>query len=100
MPRVHAISSISAMAQLVEGGFGVATLPSAAAEQLARHLPLRLLRCDAALTPLPISASFRDDPSSLLTQSVLDSALAYVGVGVGVTVGAGAKPASSKKSMS
>jgi DNA-binding transcriptional LysR family regulator len=50
-PRVHAISSISAMVQLVEGGFGVATLPRASVRELTRRLPLRILRCEATLPP-------------------------------------------------
>ena len=78
LPRVHAISSISAMVQLVEGGFGIATLPVAVAEQLAKRLSLRVLRSDAELVPLPLHASYREDPSSQLTESVLDSALDYV----------------------
>lgn len=77
-PRVHAISSISAMVQLVEGGFGIATLPQAAVERLSSRLPLRVLRCEAPLAPLPIHASFREDPSSQLTEAVLDSALGFV----------------------
>lgn len=78
LPRVHAISSISAMVQLVEGGFGVATLPAAAAAQLARRAPLRPLQLDAELAPLPLHASYRQDPTSSLTESVLESALAYL----------------------
>ncbi|WP_423597125.1 LysR family transcriptional regulator [Roseateles sp. MS654] len=78
LPRVHAISSISAMVQLVEGGFGIATLPVAVAEQLAKRLSLRVLRSDTDLEPLPIHASYREDPSSQLTESVLDSAIDYV----------------------
>ena len=77
-PRVHAISSISAMVQLVEGGFGIATLPQAAAERLSARLPLRVLQCSAPLAPLPIHASFREDPTSQLTESVLDSALDFI----------------------
>ncbi|MBB3213257.1 DNA-binding transcriptional LysR family regulator [Herbaspirillum sp. Sphag1AN] len=79
IPRVHAISSISAMVQLVEGGFGVATLPKAAATNLSRRLPIRILRCEATLLPLQIHASYREDPGSSLAQLVLDSAQAYVG---------------------
>lgn len=79
LPRVHAISSISAIAELVEGGFGIAVLPRAAAERLALHQPLRVLRCQTPLAPLPIHASLRDDPTSPLAQQVLDSALAWVG---------------------
>jgi DNA-binding transcriptional LysR family regulator len=73
-PRVHAISSISAMTQLVEIGFGIATLPQATLERLARRAPLRVLECDAALEPLPIHASFRDDPSLQLIEAALASA--------------------------
>lgn len=76
--RVHAISSISAMAQLVQGGFGVATLPLAAAERLAGVQGLRLLKCDVQLPPLPIHASYRSDPATGLVDSVLKSALAFI----------------------
>jgi DNA-binding transcriptional LysR family regulator len=78
LPRVHAISSISAMVQLVEAGFGIATLPAAAAAQLARRAPLRLLPAEVELAPLPLHASNREDPSSSLTESMLDAALAYL----------------------
>jgi DNA-binding transcriptional LysR family regulator len=78
LPRLHAISSISAMVQLVEGGFGIATLPQAAAVQLARRAPLRVLDADVQLAPLPIHASYREDPTSSLTESVLNSAQAYL----------------------
>ena len=71
--RVHAVSSISAMAQLVEGGLGVATLPRAVVERLAERLPLRVLASDCALPPLPIHASWRDDPASPALRRLLDS---------------------------
>jgi len=76
-PRVHTISSISAMVQLVEEGFGVATLPQAAVARLAQRLPLVQLRCDAALTPLPIHLSWRDDPAASAAGQVVDSVLAF-----------------------
>ncbi|HMX09891.1 MAG TPA: LysR family transcriptional regulator [Burkholderiaceae bacterium] len=79
VPRVHTISSISAMVQLVEGGFGVATLPRATVPALARGAPLHELVAERALQPLPIHASFREDPTSTLTRSVLESAQAYLG---------------------
>jgi DNA-binding transcriptional LysR family regulator len=75
--RIHAISSVSAMVQLVQGGFGVATLPRAAAERLAQVQGLRLLKCDVALPPLPIHASYRKDPSASLIEAVLASAFAF-----------------------
>lgn len=77
-PRVHAVSSISAMVQLVDGGFGIATLPQSTAQRLSKSLALKVLRCDAPLPPLPIHASFREDPSSHITEAVLDSAHAFV----------------------
>jgi DNA-binding transcriptional LysR family regulator len=75
--KVHAISSISAMVQLVQGGFGVATLPYAAAEPLSSERGLRILPCDSALPPLPIHASYRIDPSTGLVEAVLKSALQF-----------------------
>ncbi len=75
--RVHAISSISAMVQLVQGGFGVATLPAATLTRLAAAADIRALRCETALVPLPIHASYRPDPSALMTETVLASALEF-----------------------
>ncbi len=76
--RVHTISSISAMAQLVQGGFGVATLPLAAAERLVDVQGLRVLKCNVQLPPLPIHASYRSDPATGLVDGVLKSALAFM----------------------
>ena len=70
---VHAISSISAMAQLVQGGFGVATLPRAAAERLVTVQGLRILQVNTILPPLPIHASYRTDPSNGIAELVLKS---------------------------
>jgi DNA-binding transcriptional LysR family regulator len=76
--RVHTISSISAMAQLVQGGFGVATLPLAAAERFVQVQGLKVLKCNAQLPPLPIHASYRSDPATGLVDGVLKSALAFI----------------------
>jgi DNA-binding transcriptional LysR family regulator len=76
--RVHTISSISAMAQLVEGGFGVATLPMAAAERLVQHRNLKLLRCDTALQPLPVFATFRADPTSQAVETAVQEVFRYI----------------------
>src|SRR2546423_1287812 len=93
LKRVHNISSISAMVQLVEGGFGIATLPLAAVAQLAAQRPLKALKCEPALPPLPVHASWRDDPTSGAAQGVGDAVLDYVGTPSG-------PGRSSKKSMS
>jgi DNA-binding transcriptional LysR family regulator len=75
-PRIHAISSISAMVELVERGFGVATLPQAALQRLSAGRPLAVLRCEAALPPLPIHLSWRDDPGSPIVGAAAESVLA------------------------
>jgi DNA-binding transcriptional LysR family regulator len=75
--RVHCVSSISAMAQLVEDGLGVATLPAASVRRLAQRLPLRPLACDALLQPLPIHLSWRDDPASPSLRTLVDSILQH-----------------------
>jgi len=77
-PRVHAISSISAMVQLVDQGFGIATLPHAAATRLSDRLALKILPCSVPLADLPIHASFREDPGMHLTEAVLESAIDFV----------------------
>lgn len=76
-PRVHTISSISAMVQLVEQGFGVATLPQAAVARLADSMQLCAVRCDATLAPLPIHLSWRDDPGAPFVARVVDSITAF-----------------------
>jgi DNA-binding transcriptional LysR family regulator len=90
-PRIHTISSISAMVELVEQGFGIATLPQAAIARLGERRPLAVLRCDAELLPLPIHLSWRDDPASSIARGAADSVLAHQSLG---------KPGrSSKKSI-
>ncbi len=76
-PRVHTISSISAMVQLVEQGFGVATLPQAAVARLADSMALCAVRCEAALAPLPIHLSWREDPAAPVAGRVVESVLAF-----------------------
>ena len=78
--RVHAISSISAMVQLVEGGIGVATLPLSAVRRLSERLPLKPLACDAVMPPLPVHASYRDDPTSVAAAGILDEVLQFIGI--------------------
>jgi DNA-binding transcriptional LysR family regulator len=75
--KVHAISSISAMVQLVQGGFGVALLPRAAVDRLTGFARLRPLTCDAKLQSLPIHASYRTDPSSKTVETVVQSAMSF-----------------------
>lgn len=78
--RLHSISSISAMTQLVEDGLGVATLPLAVVQRLSRRMPLTVLRSDAQLPPLPIHVSWRHDPTSVPQRTLLDSVFEQLGV--------------------
>jgi DNA-binding transcriptional LysR family regulator len=91
--KVHAVSSISAMAQLVVGGFGIAALPSAAVDRLRTSQPLRPLPCDVELALLPIHASYRHDPSLADIDAVVRSAMEFSGARLV------SSSASSKKSM-
>ncbi len=75
--KVHAISSISAMVQLVQGGFGVALLPRAAVTRLAGFARLKPLACDVRLQSLPIHASYRTDPTSRSVETVVRSAIDF-----------------------
>lgn len=63
--RIHAVSSISAMVELVEANFGIATIPRAAAIRLSANRALRILSSALQLPPLTIFASFRADPASI-----------------------------------
>lgn len=75
-PRmVHPMSSISAMVQLVQGGFGVATLPKKAARRLTGFNRLKLLATDLQLKPLPMHVSYRTDPSNQAIESIVESAI-------------------------
>ncbi|MEO6016243.1 MAG: LysR family transcriptional regulator [Polaromonas sp.] len=82
--KVHAISSISAMVQLVQGGFGVALLPRAAVQRLNGFASLKLLTCDSKPKGLPIHASYRTDPTSSSVETVVKSALDFAAAVTGV----------------
>lgn len=77
--KVHAISSISAMVQLVQGGFGVALLPRAAVTRLVGFAKLKPLAVDAKVQSLPIHASYRTNPTADSVEVVVESALAFTG---------------------
>ena len=100
-PRcVHRVSSISAMAQLVEEGLGIATLPLAVARRLARHMPLRVLPSDVLLPALPVHVSWRDDPASQAAGRSVQSMVEHVGPHAAqAKAGARNKPQRSAKAV-
>jgi len=75
--KVHAISSISAMVQLVHSGFGVALLARAAVARLTDFASLKILTCDQRIKALPVHASYRTDPSTSMVETVVKSALEF-----------------------
>jgi DNA-binding transcriptional LysR family regulator len=98
--KVHAISSISAMVQLVQGGFGVALLPRAAVERLTGFASLKILVCDVYVQSLPIHASYRADPTSNTIETVVQSAIMFAeGARNAPKKSISRKPLTSKKSM-
>ena len=74
--RIHTISSISAMAQLVQGGFGVATLPREVIMNRLNFPQLKRLEtvAEMGLEPLPIYAGYREDPTSRAVEVLVSSA--------------------------
>jgi DNA-binding transcriptional LysR family regulator len=72
--RIHAISSISAMVELVEANFGIATLPRAAAARFSAHRSVSMFPSELTLPPLTIFANYRSDPSSIDILAALISA--------------------------
>ncbi|MFC5300823.1 LysR family transcriptional regulator [Azospira restricta] len=75
--HVQTISSISALVKLVESGFGLATLPRAAAEQLAAQHRIAVLDCELPLAPLPIFASFWSYPAAPALEAAIADAIVY-----------------------
>ena len=78
--RIHTVSSISAMSQLVEDGLGVATLPAAVLQRLSQRMPLKALQCEVGLAPLPTHLSWRVDPGSTAQKTLVDSVLVQLGI--------------------
>lgn len=75
--HVHTITSISALVKLVESGFGLATLPRAAVEQLARQHRIAPLACEMQLTPLPIYASYWSYPAAPALETAIADAISF-----------------------
>lgn len=75
--RVHTISSISALVKLVESGFGLATLPRAAALELQCRHNITLLDSELPLQPLPLYANYWSNPGSPELDEAIARALAF-----------------------
>jgi DNA-binding transcriptional LysR family regulator len=75
--RVHAITSISALTRLAESGLGIATLPLAAAKHLISNNRISILQCELKLAPLPLYASYRNNPASVELTQAIEEALRF-----------------------
>jgi DNA-binding transcriptional LysR family regulator len=75
--QVHAMSSISALAQLAESGFGIATLPMATAAQLRRRYRISVLPAELTLAPLPMYASYWQHPAAPVLERAMEDALGF-----------------------
>ena len=75
--RLHAVSTIYAMVKLVESGFGIATLPKAAALMLAEKHDIALLDTELMLKPLPLFASYLSQPASPELEEIISAALLF-----------------------
>lgn len=75
--HVHCMSSISALARLVESGFGIATLPKAVALQLMQRNGMCILNTGLKFAPLPMYASYWNCPAAPVLKQAIEDALAF-----------------------
>ncbi|MBI5898804.1 MAG: LysR family transcriptional regulator [Rhodocyclales bacterium] len=75
--KIHTVSSISALVRLIENGFGIATLPRAAALNMAAHADIAILDATVALTPLPLHASYWGYPGAPHLDAAVQAAIAF-----------------------
>lgn len=75
--RPHCLSSIAALAQLAEGGFGLATLPLSTARPLSRRYGITILDSEIDLVPLPMHAGFRDIGDNPGLSRAIDTAIDF-----------------------
>jgi DNA-binding transcriptional LysR family regulator len=69
-PRIHCVSSISAIVRLVQAGFGVAVIPLAPVSDQISSGALTVIPCTAALTPQRLVVSYCVDFTSEVIQLV------------------------------
>lgn len=76
--RLNLVSSISAMVEAVQLGFGVATLPRALVERTRAEPELRSLSCDVALPSLPVWLSWPEYQGNPRRAAAITSLLSFV----------------------
>lgn len=76
--RVHTVTSISALVKLAESGFGLATLPRVAVDELKHHHGIVPIRTALQLVPLPLFASYLNPPATPELEESISEALVFV----------------------
>ena len=76
--RVHTVTSISALVKLVESGFGLATLPKVAVDELKLHHDIVPIMTALPLTPLPLFASYLSPPATRELEESIADALVFL----------------------
>ncbi|WP_301280514.1 LysR family transcriptional regulator [Collimonas arenae] len=69
-PRIHCVSSISAIVRLAQAGFGIAVLPLAPARDAISNGVLRVIPCTSPLTPQRLMVSYSADLTTEAIQLV------------------------------
>ncbi len=83
--RVHTVTSISALVKLVESGFGLATLPKVAVNELRRHHSIAPIKTALQLVPLPLYASYLNPPATRELEESIADALVSLREALGTT---------------
>ena len=76
--RVHTVTSISALVKLAESGFGLATLPRVAVDELELHHGIAPIKTALQLVPLPLFASYLSPPATPELEESISDALVFV----------------------
>ncbi len=83
--RVHTVTSISALVKLVESGFGLATLPKVAVNELKRHHSIAPIKTALQLVPLPLYASYLSPPATREIEESIADALVFLREAISTT---------------
>lgn len=76
--RVHTVTSISALAKLVESGFGLATLPKVTVEGLCAHHAITPIDTELRLVPLPLFANYLSPAATPEVEESIAEALTFM----------------------
>lgn len=76
--RVHTVTSISALVKLVESGFGLATLPLVAVNELRLRHAITPVNTALRLVPLPLFASYLSPAASPELDESISDALVFM----------------------